>query len=301
MDVVTAYLYGSLDKDIHTKIPEGFTMPEAFCNEPRSVYFIKLQKSLYGLKQSGRMWYNCLNEYLLKRGFENGEICPCIFIKKTISGFVIIAVYVDDLNIISTPEELTETVTYLKNEFEMKEDKFCLGLQIKHFSNGIYVHQLMTLFDQDEEIFGSEVPYLSAIGVLMYLSNCKEPDISFAAIEKKEFNVEVMMLKPESIALVQKLVKANTHLYSLFVFFLLVLSFKFLLPTGKKSKNLPPTPPSIPIIGHLHLLKQPIHRTLENLSRKYGPIVFLRFGSRSVIVVSSPSLAEECFTKNERH
>ncbi|KAJ6744195.1 P450 FAMILY 81 SUBFAMILY D POLYPEPTIDE 8 putative-RELATED [Salix purpurea] len=118
-------------------------------------------------------------------------------------------------------------------------------------------------------------------------------------MEKKEFNVEVMMLKPESIALVQKRVMANTHPYSIFGFFLLVHAFKFLLPTGKKRKNLPPTPPSIPIIGHLHLLKQLIHRTLENLSRKYGPIFFLRFGSRSVIVVSSPSLAEECFTKND--
>ena len=37
MDVVAKYLYGSLDKDIHMKIPEGFTMPEAFCNEPISV------------------------------------------------------------------------------------------------------------------------------------------------------------------------------------------------------------------------------------------------------------------------
>ncbi|KAJ6688891.1 hypothetical protein OIU85_005331 [Salix viminalis] len=70
---------------------------------------------------------------------------------------------------------------------------------------------------------------------------------------------------------------ANTHLYSLLVLFLLVLAFKFLLPTGKKRKNLAPSPPSIPIIGHLHLLKQPIHRTLENLSTIYGPIVFLRF------------------------
>uniref|UniRef100_A0A6N2ML41 Reverse transcriptase Ty1/copia-type domain-containing protein n=1 Tax=Salix viminalis TaxID=40686 RepID=A0A6N2ML41_SALVM len=74
---------------------------------------------------------------------------------------------------------------------------------------------------------------------------------------------------------------------------------EFLLPTGKKRKNLPPSLPSIPIIGHLHLLKQPIHRTLENLSTIYGPIVFLRFGSRSVILVSSPSLAEQCFTKND--
>ena len=114
MDIVATYLYGSLDKDIHMKIPEGFTMPKAFCNEPRSVYSIKLQKSLYGLKQSDRMWYNRLNECLLKRGFENDEICLCIFIKKTISGFSIIAIYIDDLNIIGTLEELTKTTTYLK-------------------------------------------------------------------------------------------------------------------------------------------------------------------------------------------
>ena len=50
MDVVAAYLYVSLDKDIYMKIPEGFTMPKAFCNEPRSVYSIKLQKYLYGIK-----------------------------------------------------------------------------------------------------------------------------------------------------------------------------------------------------------------------------------------------------------
>ena len=42
MDAVATYLYISLDKDIHMKIPEGFTMPEAFCNKPRSFYSIKL-------------------------------------------------------------------------------------------------------------------------------------------------------------------------------------------------------------------------------------------------------------------
>ena len=31
MDVVTAYLYGSLNNDIYMKIPEGYKMPEAYC------------------------------------------------------------------------------------------------------------------------------------------------------------------------------------------------------------------------------------------------------------------------------
>ena len=61
MDVVTAYLYGSLDTNVYMKIPEGFTLPEAMNSKPRSMYSIKLQRSLYGLKQSGRMWYNRLS------------------------------------------------------------------------------------------------------------------------------------------------------------------------------------------------------------------------------------------------
>jgi hypothetical protein len=48
INVVTTYLYGSLDKDIHMKIPERFKMPEAFYDKLKRVYFIKLQKSLYG-------------------------------------------------------------------------------------------------------------------------------------------------------------------------------------------------------------------------------------------------------------
>ncbi|CAK9154812.1 unnamed protein product [Ilex paraguariensis] len=61
--------------------------------------------------------------------------------------------------------------------------------------------------------------------------------------------------------------------------------------------NLPPSPLALPILGHLHLLKTPPHRTLQSLSSHYGPIVFLRFGSRPVLLVSSPSLAEQLFTQ----
>jgi len=69
------------------------------------------------------MWYNHLNEYLLEKGFENNEICPCIFIKKITSGFAIVAVYISDLNLVGTSEELIKTATYLKDEFEMKDHK----------------------------------------------------------------------------------------------------------------------------------------------------------------------------------
>jgi hypothetical protein len=99
MDVVTAYLYGSLDSDIYMKVRDGIPVPNngKNCN----MFCVKLTKSLYGLKRSGRMWYNRLKEFLMDKGYSNSYDCPCVFIKKSSTSFYIISVYVDDLNVIS--------------------------------------------------------------------------------------------------------------------------------------------------------------------------------------------------------
>ena len=62
IDVVTTYLYGSLENDIYIKLPEpkGFNLPNKV--DSKEDYSIKLNKSLYGLKQSECIWYNCLSE-----------------------------------------------------------------------------------------------------------------------------------------------------------------------------------------------------------------------------------------------
>ncbi|KAJ0530675.1 putative RNA-directed DNA polymerase [Helianthus annuus] len=216
MDVVTAYLYGTLENDIYMKIPKGLKMPEALKSIPRDMCAIKLKRSLYGLKQSGRMWYNRLSEYLEKEGYKSDIISPCVFIKRSLSKFTIIAVYVDDINIIGAPEEIEKTANILKREFEMKDlgtTKLCLGLQFEHLRNGTFIHQsnyiqkMLVRFNMDkahpfsipmvvrpldpqkdpfrpqeegEEVLGPEVPYLSAIGALMYLANNTRPDIAFS-------------------------------------------------------------------------------------------------------------------------
>ena len=103
MDVITTCLYGSIDTNVYMKIPKGFKLPEVMNSKPWSMYSVKLQRSLYGLKQSGLMWYNRLSQYLLKERYVNNSICPCVFIKKLATGFAIIMIYVDDLNLIRTP------------------------------------------------------------------------------------------------------------------------------------------------------------------------------------------------------
>ena len=80
----------------------------------------------------------------LKEEYMNNHICPCVFIKKITSKFIIIDVYVDDLNIIGTHKEVLEAMMYLKNKFKMKDlgkIKYCIGLQIDHFQSGILLHQ----------------------------------------------------------------------------------------------------------------------------------------------------------------
>ncbi|XP_019085822.1 PREDICTED: cytochrome P450 81D11-like [Camelina sativa] len=87
-----------------------------------------------------------------------------------------------------------------------------------------------------------------------------------------------------------------------FFFFFFILLLKRLIGKWPSKYNLPPSLAwSLPVIGHLHLLKPPLHRTLHSLSQSLGgaPIFRIRLGNRVAFVVSSLSVAEECFTTND--
>jgi hypothetical protein len=66
-----------------------------------------------------------------------------VFIRRSATGFCIISVYVDDLNIIGHTKDINGARNHLKMEFEIKDlgrIKFCLGLQLEHLHTGILVH-----------------------------------------------------------------------------------------------------------------------------------------------------------------
>jgi len=67
------------------------------------------------------VWHNRLIEHLLKEGYKNDPICSCIYMKRSKNEFVITIIYVDDINIVGTPNEFIKSIDCLKKEFEMKD------------------------------------------------------------------------------------------------------------------------------------------------------------------------------------
>ncbi|XP_048329022.2 phenylacetaldehyde oxime monooxygenase CYP71AN24 [Ziziphus jujuba] len=87
----------------------------------------------------------------------------------------------------------------------------------------------------------------------------------------------------------------NYFISLLFLLLLLFLSlrFTFFLARPQTKLKLPPSPPKLPIIGNLHQLSNLPHRSFQELSQKYGPLMLLNLGYTPILVVSSADIAKE--------
>ncbi|CAN8272624.1 unnamed protein product [Cochlearia groenlandica] len=90
------------------------------------------------------------------------------------------------------------------------------------------------------------------------------------------------------------------------IWFLLLLSITCLLLAVFKRKNKrrprqPPSPRGFPIIGNLHQLGELPHQSLCNLSKKYGPVMLMKFGSIPTVVVSSAETAKQAMKIHDIH
>ncbi|EEF32358.1 cytochrome P450 71B36 [Ricinus communis] len=81
----------------------------------------------------------------------------------------------------------------------------------------------------------------------------------------------------------------------------LVFLIKRKIEVGKGNKQLPPGPPKLPIIGNLHQLGRQPHRSLWQLSKRYGPVMFLQYGAVPTVVISSAEAAEEVLKIHDIH
>ncbi|TJX12677.1 hypothetical protein E9840_12290, partial [Tissierella creatinini] len=211
MDVKTAFLNGLLDEDIYMAQPDGYV------DGDRPDYVCRLKRSLYGLKQSPRMWNKTIDEFMLKLGFKKCESDHCIYLKRDNHDMMFVALYVDDLVLASSSDRmLKDTKQALSDRFEMTDMgqlKYFLGMEIEQdvATGKVSVRQtkfakdILEKFKMDEsnpvktpqdpglkltkamceggckhDETMANVPYRNAVGCLMYLMVGTRPDLAAA-------------------------------------------------------------------------------------------------------------------------
>lgn len=206
LDVVGAFLYGDLNKEIYLTQPEGFVDE----NYPDHVW--KLNSSLYGLKQSARQWHHCLTEHLNQVGFSAAQVDPSMFIlRRNDVAVATMIVHVDDILLSGTKDTVKEVEKHLQRKFDLTRNEevssflsFDINRDRKNrtfsMNQASYVMDLVETYhlenarpvhtpcddhfkelrrNADPDLVTSH-PYCSMIGALLWLSNGTRPDITFA-------------------------------------------------------------------------------------------------------------------------
>jgi hypothetical protein len=87
--------------------------------------------------------------------------------------------------------------------------------------------------------------------------------------------------------------------YLLFLlWFVTALLAHFFIKTFLRSRsqnNLPPSPPALPVIGHLHLIGSVLAKSFQTLAVRYGPLMQIRLGASTCVVASNAVVAKEIF------
>ncbi|GJX92781.1 retrovirus-related pol polyprotein from transposon TNT 1-94 [Tanacetum coccineum] len=129
MDVKSAFLHSFINEEVYVAQPPGFI------DFKKLDHVYKLKKALYGLKQALKAWYDRLKAFLIKHEYKMGMVDNTLFTKKKSSNLIIVQIYVDDIILGSTCQDMCdEFAKIMHDKFDMSkmdELNFFLRLQIK--------------------------------------------------------------------------------------------------------------------------------------------------------------------------
>ena len=122
---------------------------------------------------------------MITSGFKINECDKCVYVKETENEYVILCLYVDDMLIVGSDDDMIKsTKNMLKSKFDMKDMGLAdVILVIKSLtaSNGLilsqthYVDKILGKFNKDDNIMFKT----SLDTSLMYLTNCTRPDLAY--------------------------------------------------------------------------------------------------------------------------
>ena len=180
LDIKSAYLNAELDgnNEIYVLPPKGYELPKG------KAWLLK--KAVYGLKQSGHNWYECLKSKLSQLNLQEHRSCDGIFTYKSDKGEELtVALYVDDLFMVSSSTELIrEFVSKLEQHFELNyygEISEYLGIRYRRNEEGIdidqddFVKKLVKDTGYEEE-YGKKIPCLPKDRFMSQIPENEEED-----------------------------------------------------------------------------------------------------------------------------
>jgi hypothetical protein len=139
LDVSNAFLHGELKETVYCQQPTGFVDSE----HPDHVCL--LDKSLYGLRQAPRAWYQRFAAHLRSLGFITTRSDTSLFVLRRANDTAWLLLYVDDIVLAASSTTLLhQVIQELRNAFAMKDLgplSYFLGIQVRRTSQGFFLHQ----------------------------------------------------------------------------------------------------------------------------------------------------------------
>jgi hypothetical protein len=115
MDVKTTFLNGKIEHEDFVEQPYGFILHN------KGTHVCKLRKALYGLKQALRVWYDKIDGFLKRSGFQKSDVDANLYLKLRCNQPVILILYVLDLFLTGDEGIIAWCKRELASEFEMKD------------------------------------------------------------------------------------------------------------------------------------------------------------------------------------
>jgi hypothetical protein len=122
-DIPAAYTKAAIesDSDIYMYPPNGMVLNRSERIAGGLTPVLKLQRSLYGLKQAGRLWNNLLHAQLINIGYARCKTDLCLYFKRKGRDIAIVGIYVDDLLATATSPQLVKDLFDSLQTLEVKD------------------------------------------------------------------------------------------------------------------------------------------------------------------------------------
>ncbi len=230
IDFTQAFTQPPIKEDVYMRIPQGWYIVDGALtqhSDPRyrdTAHYIKLEKSLYGIKQAAHTWFHHLEPGLTKLGFTASAVDPCLFYRPD----CIICLYVDDCLLFSpTPGVIQSILQALRNDYLIGEEgtvQDFLGVNINTTPESHILFQQPALIQSilhDLHLIPSHPKptpaisvlhpdhggfartenwnYRSLIGKLTYLAQMTRPDISMAVHNCARYSVAPTYLHEQAV------------------------------------------------------------------------------------------------------